>query len=146
MDQYPIQTRRDDPQGYEQEARQQRTVDPRYWPLPPASWDIQFRWGDKSVNIRGLAIAFAFIAVVNVAAVVWAGYQTKVAVGESMASITAQIADITKKSGEDHLALRRSTDRNTCMLAMSQDRRERFLEHSGSPGAWGQVCPFIQGE
>ena len=137
--QSPIRTRRTDPRDYDEQARQQRIVDPRYW-------DLQLNWGDKSVNIKGLAIVFAFIAMVNIAAVLWSGYQTKQAVAESIATIVTQISDVTRKGTEDHLALKRSTDRNTCMLAMSQNRREQFLEHSGSPGAWGQVCPFIQGE
>lgn len=137
--QLPIRTRHTDPDNYEETARQQRLVDPRYW-------DLQLKWGTREMNIRGLTIAIAFIAAVNVSAVLWSGYQTKVAVGESVAALSTHLNDMNRKSVDDHQALRRSTDRNTCMLAMSQNRREQFLERSGSPGAWGQVCPFIQGE
>jgi len=142
----PIRVRQTDPPDYDEAARRQRAVDPRYWP-GVQTWDLQLQWGNKKMNVRGLAITFVFIAAVNIAAVLWSGYQTKVAVAEIIATFSAQLNVTAKKNTEEHQALRRATDRNTCILALPLGpAREDFLRRSGQPGAWGAVCPFIHDE
>ncbi len=86
--------------------------------------ELRLGWNGKSIRARGLGVIVA-LAVAAILTGMWY-FSSSIATAMS----------------REHLSLKVSQDRTSCIITMTASERETFRNHY-QPGAFKQMCPWV---
>lgn len=101
-------------------------------PAPHRTSELGVSWNGKAIRARGLGVFLALAVLAVVGAQLYTGWRIE-------ASITMMSRDKTA----EHVTLRTSQDRTSCIVAMTADQRDEFRK-SYAPGAFRRYCPWVE--
>jgi len=97
---------------------------------------IFLSWNGKSIGARGAAVYLVLAVVSIIASNLYAGWLTKTAVTDAIASIAAATTT-------EHRKLQIGQDRTSCILTMTVEQREKFRDRF-IQGAFKTWCPWVE--
>jgi hypothetical protein len=103
---------------------------------------VSLRPGGPSVSVRGTAVAALLVIVLCTGAI---GYLVQVGFDRMVDQLRAAAAAASQESSRQmtaHVAITRSQDRTSCLLALNVQDRESF-RREWRPGSFGIWCPWL---
>ena len=110
---------------------------------------LRVGYKEASLSVKGISVFIALAVLALGSITFYSGWQTQKAVEASsirteraVDKIVQGVVAIQLVTANEHVALQRASDRTSCILTMSVERRDRFRDRY-TPGAFRQECPWV---